>query len=93
MITPASFTTRPSRTIQAMLVGYEDDEVEAAREWIRSLGITVTAADMMNRAMIRIPLTESTEFQISTGQYAIWDGSELSRATKEAFELVYAPSS
>jgi hypothetical protein len=76
-----------------MLIGDTEEEVEAARDWVRSLGLTVKAVDQMSRYTVIVQLTEDTTFQAGGGQYLYWDGEVLRMVSREAFELVCAPSS
>jgi len=93
MTQPVSFTTREPNTVEAWLVGNSEEDVENARAWVRTLapGFTVQVPTPMNRYSIVVRLDD---FYLQTGtyHYIVWDGSELRAASKEVFELLYAPT-
>jgi hypothetical protein len=78
--------------VDARLLGNSVEQIETVREWVRSLPPEYTVTVPTQKNAWNVVVTKDDFALSASNGYIFWDGTTLRTASKEAFELVYAPA-
>jgi hypothetical protein len=86
---PSNFSTKTPNTVQAMFFGGDDQQMQAARDWVASLVDETAIVDYSSFMRVLYVKTDTLELNVENNSYIYLDADGLHTASKGAFEMAY----